>query len=168
MFFLILCRGKSPLNQHLGTIVWNFFQASFTSKSKFFPYLRISVFRGSCKKPSLLKGMALAFKGNTNKIPSLKIIYPLKMGAPWKRRFLLETIIFRGYVSFREGSCCWWKKVFQSYLGFESVFAWTPKLTQFEATLALFGVPNSHQASQKCDWRMATGRLGTRLTRLCK
>ena len=29
-------------------------------------------------------------------------ISPLKMGAPWKRRFLLETIIFMGYVSFRE------------------------------------------------------------------
>ena len=28
---------------------------------------------------------------------------PLKIGAPWKRRFLLETIIFRGeHVSFRE------------------------------------------------------------------
>ena len=28
----------------------------------------------------------------------------LKMGAPWKRRFLLETIIFWFYVSFREGT----------------------------------------------------------------
>ena len=27
---------------------------------------------------------------------------PLKMGAPWKRRFLLETTVFRGYVGFRE------------------------------------------------------------------
>ena len=27
-----------------------------------------------------------------------------KMYRPWKRRFLLETIIFRGYVSFREGN----------------------------------------------------------------
>ena len=26
----------------------------------------------------------------------------LKMGEPWKRRFLLETTIFRAYVSFRE------------------------------------------------------------------
>ncbi len=35
-------------------------------------------------------------------IPSLKLTYPLKID-PWKRRFLLETIIFRSYVSFREG-----------------------------------------------------------------
>ena len=34
-------------------------------------------------------------------IPSLKLTYPLKID-PWKRRFLLETIIFRGYVSFGE------------------------------------------------------------------
>ncbi len=31
---------------------------------------------------------------------------PLKIGAPWKRKLLLETTIFRGHVSFREGS--WW------------------------------------------------------------
>ncbi len=31
----------------------------------------------------------------TNQLPSLKLTYPLKMD-PWKRRFLLETIIFRG------------------------------------------------------------------------
>ena len=31
-----------------------------------------------------------------------KQTWNLKMVAPWKRRFLLETIIFRGYVSFRE------------------------------------------------------------------
>ena len=39
------------------------------------------------------------------KLPSLKLTYPLKID-PWKRRFLLETIIFRGYgyVSFRECS----------------------------------------------------------------
>ena len=36
-------------------------------------------------------------------IPSLKLTWPLKID-PWKRRFLLETIVFRGYVSFREGS----------------------------------------------------------------
>jgi len=34
-------------------------------------------------------------------VPSLKLTYPLKID-PWKRRFLLKTIIFRGYVSFRE------------------------------------------------------------------
>ena len=34
-------------------------------------------------------------------IPSLKLTYRLKID-PWKRRFLLETIIFRGYISFRE------------------------------------------------------------------
>ena len=37
--------------------------------------------------------------------PPWKLTYPLKIH-PWKRRFLLETIIFRGYVSFREGRCC--------------------------------------------------------------
>ena len=37
----------------------------------------------------------------TKKIPSLKLTYPRKIN-PWKSRFLLETIIFRGYVSFRE------------------------------------------------------------------
>ena len=35
-------------------------------------------------------------------VPSLKLTYPLQID-PWERRFLLETIIFRGYVSFREG-----------------------------------------------------------------
>ena len=34
-------------------------------------------------------------------IPSLKLTHPRKID-PWKRRFLLETIMFRGYVSFRE------------------------------------------------------------------
>ena len=34
-------------------------------------------------------------------IPSLKLTYPLKIDH-WKRRFLLKTIILRGYVSFRE------------------------------------------------------------------
>ena len=34
-------------------------------------------------------------------IPSLKLTWHLNI-TPWKRRFLLETIIFRGYVSFRE------------------------------------------------------------------
>ncbi len=37
-----------------------------------------------------------------NVLPSLKLTYPLKID-PWKRRFLLETIIFRCYVNFREG-----------------------------------------------------------------
>ena len=36
-------------------------------------------------------------------VHSLKLTYPLKID-PWKRRFLLDTIIFRGYVSFREGT----------------------------------------------------------------
>jgi len=36
-------------------------------------------------------------------IPSMKPTCPLKKKDAWKRRFLLETIIFRGYVSFREG-----------------------------------------------------------------
>ena len=35
-------------------------------------------------------------------IPSLKLTWHLKIH-PWKRRFLLETIIFGCYVSFREG-----------------------------------------------------------------
>ena len=34
-------------------------------------------------------------------VPSLKLTWHLKI-TPWKRRFLLKTIIFRGYVSFRE------------------------------------------------------------------
>ena len=38
-------------------------------------------------------------------LPSLKLTYPLKID-PWKRRYLLETIISRGYVSFRE--CTFW------------------------------------------------------------
>jgi len=38
---------------------------------------------------------------NHQLVPSLKLTYPLKID-PWKRRFLLETIIFMGYVSFRE------------------------------------------------------------------
>ena len=37
----------------------------------------------------------------SSQLPSLKLTYPLKID-PWKRRFLLETIIFRGYVSFRQ------------------------------------------------------------------
>ena len=40
--------------------------------------------------------------GQSNILPSLKLTYPLKID-PWKRRFLLETIIFGGYVRFREG-----------------------------------------------------------------
>jgi len=35
-------------------------------------------------------------------IHPLELTYTLKID-PWKRRFLLDTIIFRGYVSFREG-----------------------------------------------------------------
>ena len=35
-------------------------------------------------------------------LPSLKLTWPLKID-PWKRRFLLETTIFRCHVSFREG-----------------------------------------------------------------
>ena len=34
-------------------------------------------------------------------LPSLKLTYPLNIDH-WKRRFLLETIIFKGYVSFRK------------------------------------------------------------------
>ena len=36
-------------------------------------------------------------------LPSLKLIWPLKMDS-WKMNFLLGRPIFRGYVSFREGS----------------------------------------------------------------
>ena len=43
----------------------------------------------------------------------MKLTYPLKID-PWKRRVLLETIIFRGYVSFRE--CRWNRNVFFSCL----------------------------------------------------
>ena len=38
------------------------------------------------------------------RLPFLKLTWPLKMGAPWKRRFLLESIIFRGYVCLREST----------------------------------------------------------------
>jgi len=54
---------------------------------------------------------------------SLKLTWPLKIG-PWKRRFLLETTIFRGYVTFRE--CRWLKLLpivsvcFTSYPGCQS------------------------------------------------
>ena len=44
------------------------------------------------------------------RLPSLKLTYPLKID-PWKRRFLLETIIFRGYVSFRECKFVIWRKL---------------------------------------------------------
>ncbi len=37
-------------------------------------------------------------------IPSLKLTWHWKI-TPWKRILLLEIIIFRGYVSFREGTC---------------------------------------------------------------
>ena len=39
-------------------------------------------------------------------VPSRKLTYPLKIDL-WKRRFLLETVIFRGYVSFRERILPW-------------------------------------------------------------
>ena len=38
------------------------------------------------------------------KLPSLKLTARTWIETPWKRRFLLETIIFRGCVGFREGS----------------------------------------------------------------
>ena len=41
------------------------------------------------------------FKTTSHTLPETNI-RPQKID-PWKRRFLLETIIFRGYVSFREG-----------------------------------------------------------------
>ena len=41
----------------------------------------------------------------------LKLTYPLKID-PWKRRFLLETIIFRGYVSFGARGLSWNLKCF--------------------------------------------------------
>ena len=50
-------------------------------------------------------------------LPSLKLTWPLKID-PWKRRFLLETTIFRCYVSFRKGN-----DVFlgSSHWGFQSL-----------------------------------------------
>ncbi len=56
-------------------------------------------------------------------VPSLKLTYPLKKD-PWKRRFLLETIIFTGYVSFREGTC----HVISPYFPHRSAVIW-PKNT---------------------------------------
>ena len=49
----------------------------------------------------ILQKNTLGFSRCLEALPSLKLTYPLKID-PWKRRFLLETIIFRGYVSFRE------------------------------------------------------------------
>jgi len=45
-------------------------------------------------------------------LPSLKLTWPLKID-PWKRRFLLETTIFRCFVTFREG------KTIVTIFGFE-------------------------------------------------
>jgi len=69
--------------------------------------------RGSPGELKILGG------GQIKGLPSLKLTYPLKTD-PWKRRFLLESIIFMGYVSFRMGiffirkigdeqlpCCCW-------------------------------------------------------------
>ena len=63
-----------------------------------------------------------------------KLTCPLKIGInPWKRRFLLETIVFRGYVSFREGSICIYlvrKKhtnTIQKYLRISQVPPWQNK-----------------------------------------
>ena len=36
-------------------------------------------------------------------LPSLKLTWPLKING-WKMNFLLGRLIFRGYVSFREGN----------------------------------------------------------------
>ena len=46
---------------------------------------------------------------------------PLKID-PWKRRFLLETIIFRGYVSFRAVYCCGSTLIY-SFQSFSILFA---------------------------------------------
>ena len=52
-------------------------------------------------------GWKAHFSPQKQKLPSLKLTWHLKI-IPWKRRFLLETIIFRGYVSFRR-ECRWWQ-----------------------------------------------------------
>ena len=49
-----------------------------------------------------LVNIAIIIRSRIHDIPSLKLTWPLKID-PWKGRFLLETTIFRGYVSFREG-----------------------------------------------------------------
>ena len=59
---------------------------------------RIWRLTGWSVKSEVFKG----FQSFSKEIPSLKLTWPLKID-PWKRRFLLETTIFRCYVSFREG-----------------------------------------------------------------
>ena len=54
--------------------------------------------RGEVSSRRVFKG----FRSSSKEIPSLKLTWPLKID-PWKRRVLLETTIFRCYVSFREG-----------------------------------------------------------------
>ncbi len=59
--------------------------------------------------PGFFERMLLSWMNHVHKIPNRAPntlpetnSSPLKIGAPWKRRFLLETTIFRGYVSLRE------------------------------------------------------------------
>ena len=58
---------------------------------------------GSVDVPGTLKltGWHMKMDG-WNTLPETNS-WPLKID-PWKRRFLLETTLFRGYVSFKEGT----------------------------------------------------------------
>ena len=51
---------------------------------------------------SIFDSILLKLSGASEMVPSLKLPQPLKLD-PWKRRFLLDTTIWRGYVSFSEG-----------------------------------------------------------------
>ena len=53
-------------------------------------------------------------------LPSLKLTWHLKID-PWKRKFLLETIIFRCYVSFRECTSCFRSRIVGPGVPFRSV-----------------------------------------------
>ncbi len=65
------------------------------------PTTRLEVFQGESWKGG--NGRSRKILRRSKKLPSLKLTRHLKID-PWKRRFLLETTIFRGYVCFREWS----------------------------------------------------------------
>ncbi len=57
------------------------------------------------------------------------------MGAPWKSRFLLETIIFRAYVSFREGTS--WNNIKEKHILPGTIIS-NPVNGPFESMIFLF------------------------------
>ena len=87
-------------------------------------------------------------------IPSLKLtVRPLKMFDPWKRRILLETIIFRCYVSFQEGTIHWHPPGTENFGG--SVFKvaeelWTTSMDE----VTKVGAERTHHVSYIWMWPM--------------